>query len=56
MIDSVLYCEGMNSQSASKGIIMVEGRAFLFLCDLATESECLTRHLMGLHNRTHCGP
>jgi hypothetical protein len=26
---------------------MAEGRAFLFLCDQATESECLTRQLMG---------
>lgn len=27
--------------------IMAEGRAFLFLCDQATEFECLTRQLMG---------
>jgi len=26
---------------------MGETRAFLFLCDQTTESECLTRHLMG---------
>jgi hypothetical protein len=26
---------------------MAEERAFLFLCDQATESECLTRQLMG---------
>lgn len=26
---------------------MAEERAFLFLCDLATESECLTKRLMG---------
>ena len=27
--------------------IMAEERAFLFLCDQATESECLTKQLMG---------
>jgi hypothetical protein len=42
-----LLWKGRPARSDSDRIIMAETSAFLFLCDLTTESECLGKRLMG---------